>query len=150
MLFHDLGNHLVLAQTKKSQILIWDQKPPRVCIDNRIYDELIDSSGFAPSDVLRFDQEENYGTDFAANGTPTDNGISIVRGTYDTATKVFTVNDSVTSATTGYASLVIYDADRTVDTTVFKGIVLVGYLTADDPAFGTNADNVTGLVGTGT
>jgi Ca2+-binding RTX toxin-like protein len=99
---------------------------------------------FLASDVLRFTTV--HAMSLGTAGTPTDNKVVYVKGVYDATAATFTYNTSVTSATSGYATLALYDTNATVGTTSFNAVVLVGYLDGDTAdAFTTTG--VTGLVG---
>jgi hypothetical protein len=79
----------------------------------------------------------------ATAGTLTNDQVTLLTGSYSGTT--FTYSTSVTSATTGYATLAVYDTDATTGT-AFKAILLVGYLNQGEAdAFG---GTVTGLQAT--
>jgi Ca2+-binding RTX toxin-like protein len=99
---------------------------------------------FLASDVLRFTTV--HAMTLGTAGTPTDNKVVYVKGVYDATAATFTYNTAVTSATSGYATLALYDTNAAVGTTSFNAVVLVGYLDGDTAdAFTTTG--VTGLVG---
>jgi hypothetical protein len=117
--------------------------------------DIITDFGASGEDVLQFDIIYNYGTAFGPSGTPTNDKVSVARGTYDSVTKIFTYKASATTADAGYATLVIYDTDFTstsgVANTSFAAVVLVGFLATDTDREGDNFDTqtggITGLVG---
>jgi hypothetical protein len=106
---------------------------------------------FAGSDILTFDTVNLvlHATDFGTLGTPTDNKISLALGTYDSTTKIFTYNASATTATAGYATLVIYDTNPLTTAQSFKAVVLVGHITPNTDNDVDSSGGYTGLVGTG-
>jgi Ca2+-binding RTX toxin-like protein len=57
-----------------------------------------------------------------AGNTLIDNGISVVRGTFDATAATFV------GAADGISSMVVYDADATVGTVAYEHIILVGYI----------------------
>lgn len=87
---------------------------------------------------------------YTSNATPEDNTVTYAMGTYNSATKVFTYDTSITYLSTNAekATLVIYDANPAVGTTsvAFKAIVLVGYVAGLAPD---TDGNYTGLTGDG-
>ncbi len=110
--------------------------------------DVITDFGDFGTDTLTFDTVVLSYPDstFAYSATPVDNDVILVRGTYDSATKIFTYDSSATSATTNYATLVIYDANMTATTVDFRGVVLMGFYDSTPDADNTGT---TGLGGTG-
>ncbi len=111
-------------------------------------------TGAGNTDLLTFDTTvfdfandnayDTYGT------TPVDDDFVLIKGTYDSVTKIFTVNTSVTSSDAGYATLVVYD-NTPGDTDSFRGIVLLGFVdgvNSNDASNDTTAP-LTGLTGVG-
>ena len=66
-----------------------------------------------------------------------DNGIEIVRGTYDSTAKTFV------GSATGADSLFIYDADATIGSEAHEAIVAVGYVALSVAGIGGNAGTIT-------
>jgi hypothetical protein len=113
------------------------------------------SGGFTTGDTLTFDTIIlNYGAanTWGSTARALDNSVTVVKGVYDSATKVFTFDSGASAATAGYATLVVYDTNMAAVSgaagttgTSFKAIVIVGVV---DPTADTTGA-ITGLNGVG-